>query len=138
MAKKYNVPKTTNPDLDNLILNCPKKIPQYTSNLQEERTCAQESKMGNVHGHYHQGHHHGHHSVGQAPVGHPSGHHSVGQAAGPAETEVAFNNYMERVIGTITYSSPRLVVDWMEELFVWLLLVENEWPQMRFEPFSRS
>ena len=28
------------------------------------------------------------------------------------------------------YSSLRLVVDWMEELFVWLLLVENEWPQM--------
>ena len=28
------------------------------------------------------------------------------------------------------YSSPRLVVDWMEELIVGLLLVENEWPQM--------
>ena len=55
--------------------------------------------MGNVHGHHHHGHHHGHHSVGQAPVGHPSGHHSVGQAAGPGETEEAFNNYMERVIG---------------------------------------
>ena len=99
MAKKYNVPKTTNPDLDNLILNCPKKIPQSTSNLQEERTCAQESKMGNGHGRQHHGHHHGHHSVGQAPVGHPSGHHSDRQAAVPAETEEAINNYMERVIG---------------------------------------
>ena len=28
-----------------------------------------------------------------------SEHHSVGQAAGPGETEEAFNNYMERVIG---------------------------------------
>ena len=27
------------------------------------------------------------------------------------------------------YSSPRLVVDWMEELIVGLLLVENEWCQ---------
>jgi len=36
-----------------------------------------------------------HHSVGQIPVGHPSQH----QAAGPGETEEAFNNYMERVIG---------------------------------------
>ena len=78
-----------------LIVNCSRRKSHSTSNLQEERTRAQESKMGNVHGH----HHHGHHSVGQAPVGHPSGHHSVGQAAGPAETEVAFNNYMERVIG---------------------------------------
>ena len=77
--------KKTNPDLYNLILNWPKKIPQSTSNLQEERTCAQESKMGNRFGHHHHGHHHG--------------HHSVGQAAGPAETEEAFNNYMDRVIG---------------------------------------
>ena len=29
----------------------------------------------------------------------------------------------------ITYSSPRLVVDWMEELIVGLLLVENAWCQ---------
>ena len=28
-----------------------------------------------------------------------------------------------------TYSSPRLVVDWMEELIVGLLLVENAWCQ---------
>ena len=56
--------------------------------------------MGNRHGHHRHGHHHGHHSVGQAPVGHPSGHHSVGHAAGPAETEEAFNNYMDRVIGS--------------------------------------
>ena len=93
--------KKTNPDLDNLILNCPAKIPQSTSNLQEERTCTQESKMGNALRHHHPGQPcpNGYHSVGQAPVGHPSGHHSVGQAAGPAETEDPFNNHMERMIG---------------------------------------
>ena len=31
--------------------------------------------------------------------------------------------------GEIWYSSPRLVEDWMEELIVGLLLVENEWCQ---------
>ena len=31
--------------------------------------------------------------------------------------------------GTYIYSSPRLVVDWMEELIVGLLLVENAWCQ---------
>ena len=36
-------------------------------------------------------------------------------------------NVIERVL--FTYPSIERV-DWMEELFVWLLLVENEWPQM--------
>ena len=106
MAKKYHLTKVTNilkyftnPHFCILIVNCSRRKSQSTSNLQEERTCAQASKMGNRHGHHHHRHHHGHHSVGQAPAGHPSGHHSVGQAAGPAETEDPFNNHMERMIG---------------------------------------
>ena len=43
------------------------------------------------------------------------------------------HNYQNFVLGAIQspgrYSSPRLVVDWMEELIVGLLLVENAWCQ---------
>ena len=35
----------------------------------------------------------------------------------------------EQYLSEKTYSSPRLVVDWMEELIVGLLLVENAWCQ---------
>ena len=36
-----------------------------------------------------------------------------------------------------TYSSPRLVVDWIEELIVGLLLVENEWCQKQSWSFEK-
>ena len=45
------------------------------------------------------------------------------------ETEVCFIGN-EGSFTRQKYSSPHLVEDWMEELIVGLLLVENEWPQM--------